>query len=98
MIYIGMIMNEVITNAFKHAFHDVDKGHIHIDISENGPTITIQVQDNGVGHNGQIDQASPGSLGTELVCMFAKKLEASCSWVFNKGTIFTLTLDNQTFG
>lgn len=44
----GLILNELITNAFKHAF-DSSKGVLGIELYKEDTTVFMQVQDNGTG-------------------------------------------------
>lgn len=43
----GLILNELITNTYKHVFSKQDTGEIFIRISRNMDMITIEVKDNG---------------------------------------------------
>ena len=49
MIPLGLIVNEVLTNAYKHAFPDGRAGHISFDLEENDDSVELMISDNGVG-------------------------------------------------
>ncbi|MEP5610843.1 MAG: histidine kinase dimerization/phosphoacceptor domain -containing protein [Cyclobacteriaceae bacterium] len=48
-IPIGLILNELITNSIKYAFHNVEKPILFVNIQETDDTLVILVRDNGQG-------------------------------------------------
>lgn len=70
-ISIGAIVNELVANAAKYAFHGAqDIGRIRVDVREKGGELVIVVDDNGVGFDkGNVDPKSTG-LGMKLVDMY----------------------------
>ncbi len=71
----GIIINELITNACKHAFPEGRSGLISIRLSQNnGDDYTLCISDNGTGlpEGFSIDNAS--SLGLTLVMMLSKQI------------------------
>lgn len=62
-IYCGLILNELITNAFKHAFPS-KCGNIYIKLSKSSTEYLLSVADDGIGYNKKI---SSNSLGLILV-------------------------------
>ncbi len=72
----GLIINELLSNSFKHAFPGERKGIINI-VFKNHETqgekeLEIIVSDNGVGIPGNIDYRKVKSLGLELVTMLVE--------------------------
>lgn len=47
----GLILNEMLTNCFKHAFHQVTNPIINIQLRVVNKQVTISVKDNGIGFN-----------------------------------------------
>ncbi len=45
----GLILNELLTNCYKHAFKGRDKGTIMIEFSSLGKNVTLKVKDDGTG-------------------------------------------------
>ncbi len=70
-IPVGLIINELITNAFKHAFPDSfnGKGEIFINISNTENQLIITIQDNGVGIPANFKIENSKSLGMRLVSL-----------------------------
>ncbi|PWI29524.1 hypothetical protein DI383_12000 [Flavobacteriaceae bacterium LYZ1037] len=83
---IGLILNELIINALKHAFQDVtDKSELKVLFSKENNELVLKVIDNGKGFEGEIKNSS---FGITLMNALSKKLKATLSYVsaHNKGT------------
>jgi two-component sensor histidine kinase len=64
----GLILNELLTNAFKHAFPDERVGEVHVALHTNSNRqVTLTVQDTGIGLPEGIDFRHTDSLGLQLV-------------------------------
>jgi two-component system, sensor histidine kinase PdtaS len=73
-IPIAIIVNELVTNALKHAFDGRDEGNVLVIGRMNGQ-LHLTVTDNGVGID-RNSKASRGGLGTKLVENFARQIGA----------------------
>lgn len=88
----GLILNELITNAFKYAFPSGRGGHIRITARKEDDRISVTVQDNGVGIPEGTDVNTLDSLGLRLVYnMTVHQLRGSFDMKSNGGTLFILT-------
>jgi PAS domain S-box-containing protein len=83
----GLIINELVTNALKHAFPNGDKGLILVSVKQNDDHLTISVKDNGIGMPKGIDVHKPGSLGLELITTLARQLHAQLAVSSSNGTM-----------
>jgi two-component sensor histidine kinase len=63
----GLIVNELVTNAFRHAFVDGRTGKVDIVMTQNEMVYRLTVRDNGVGLPGGFDLHKTTSLGLQLV-------------------------------
>lgn len=64
----GLILNELISNAFKHAFPDGRKGRLSMTLkSEKDNSLVIVVEDNGVGVPPGFDYYTCKTLGLQLI-------------------------------
>lgn len=91
----GLIINELVSNALKHAFPtSTSDNRIFIEIL---PTVdnrfTLTVRDNGIGFPPELDFRNTESLGLELVCVFTEQLEGTIELhqTAGTGTTFTIT-------
>jgi PAS domain S-box-containing protein len=74
----GLIANELLSNALKHAFRDGKKGQIDVYVGEvANKHIRITVTDNGVGLPDDLDIENNGSLGLLLVNMLVDQLHGT---------------------
>lgn len=70
---VSILVNELVTNAFKHAFPDGRGGTIRVALAGKGRELELQVADDGIGMDGSA--ASRGTcLGTRLVETFVRQL------------------------
>lgn len=69
-VSVALIVNELISNCYEHAFKNSTVGEIIIDITfddENEGNFTITVKDNGVGLPDDFDMGNPSSLGWHII-------------------------------
>ncbi len=88
--HIGIVINELLTNAMKHAFAGRQKGLITVSASIKNNVVTIIVKDDGVGIRESIDISNPDGFGLQLVDMLAKQLRASIKIERGGGSKFIL--------
>ncbi len=76
----ALIINELLTNSFKHGFKGRDQGTILIQFSLDNETYSLEVKDDGVGLPDPIPQSrNSNSLGLSLVDSFVKLLRGKLS-------------------
>ncbi len=86
---LGLIFNELITNAIKYAFPS-GNGIIKIDVTKLDKSIEIIVADNGVGLPSNFTPEKVSSLGILLVNDLTEQLEGKFTFHNNNGAVFTL--------
>jgi|GEM_PF-2240616 len=87
---LGLIVNELITNAMKYAFVDVDSGMIAVTALTRDNRVTLAVKDNGNGVPESFDINVSGGFGLMLVSMLVEQLNGSIRIEKNGGTAFIL--------
>lgn len=92
-IPLGLILNELLTNALKYAFPEGRHGEIHVTIREQDSKLQVEVRDNGIGYdpNAQRGEESSG-FGLEMIRTFAKKLQAEWDLRNEGGTVIDLRI------
>ncbi len=89
----GLILNELITNALKHAFPGERTGTIRVELGMvRRDRLMLLVSDDGVGLPKGLDLKTPGSLGLQLVRMLARQVDADLQIGTEGGTSFRLTI------
>jgi two-component sensor histidine kinase len=92
-ILVGLIINELVSNAGKYAYPDCPDGSIWVRllIQSDGEAVLISVRDEGVGLPGGFDPTTSKRLGTRLVNALATQLGADLTRPASPvGTNFTL--------
>ena len=88
----GLIVNELISNVFKHAFPSGRTGRVWLKLHQNSEgSVSLTVKDNGVGFPEDIDFQNVDSLGMELICTLTTQLEGNIELIRGEGTTFILT-------
>jgi len=88
----GLIVNELVTNAFKHAFAGRLSGSIQIMAGQQDDAHGfLQVADDGVGLPAGFDLASTNTLGFQLIHMLSQQIEGQYELTAGSGTSLRLT-------
>jgi len=91
---LGLILNEIVTNAVKHAFADGRSGTIRLIARRAGESATIDIRDDGRGMDP--DRVQPDGLGRMLITRLARQLGATVQWLdAEPGTRILLTFPVQ---
>ena len=71
----GLIVNELVSNAFKHGFPDGRSGRITVELFHNDDgALVLSVRDDGVGLPVDLDPSNNATLGLQLVSRLAAQL------------------------
>ncbi|HXU27738.1 MAG TPA: sensor histidine kinase [Bacteroidia bacterium] len=92
----SLLLNELITNSYKHAFKNKDNGHIIISFIKYQNKLVLNFKDDGCGFDlSKVNKDS--SLGMNLIEAFSLQLKAETTCVSkpNKGTEFTLQFKQE---
>jgi two-component sensor histidine kinase len=88
----GLILNELITNALKHAFPNERRGVIDVKLRKvSDRDILLSVADDGIGLPVSFDMETSNSLGMQLVATLVEQLEGHLEITRSSGTVFTVT-------
>ncbi|MFA6332551.1 MAG: PAS domain S-box protein [Methanoregula sp.] len=91
-IPLGLILNEIISNALKHAFPDDRSGTIRISGRSDGGLLTLDVKDDGIGLPSGFDWKSAESLGLRLINSLVDQLGGTLDLGKGPGTEFIITI------
>ncbi|MEI6610424.1 MAG: CHASE domain-containing protein [Deltaproteobacteria bacterium] len=87
----GLIINELVTNALKHAFpQKPGKGEIKIAMNRTALGIKLLFEDNGIGFPKSADFYQSETFGVKLVHLLVKQLDGSIEQVIDGGTKYTI--------
>jgi PAS domain S-box-containing protein len=92
----GLILNELVTNAYKHAFPGGRKGELNVHGRESGGKVTLVVRDNGIGLPPGFDLDASPSLGIKIVRQLIRQLHGSIGICGCKGTTVQIEFPLET--
>ena len=75
MIPIGLIINEVLSNAPEHAFYEREQGTVAISLHSNEKNTIMIIKDDGLGADLTLDELKEDSLGLELILSLTDQLD-----------------------
>jgi PAS domain S-box-containing protein len=91
-IPIGLIVNEILTNALKYAFPDDRRGRVRVGLNRSGDELVLEVSDDGAGLPMDFDPEKSKGLGSKLILMLVKQLEGSLVLERGAGTVYRITI------
>jgi PAS domain S-box-containing protein len=92
----GLITNELVTNALKHAFPGGRHGAITVALKQLGDgDVQLSVSDDGIGIPPEVNPENTASLGLQLVSILTQQLQGRLEIVRDHGTAFNIIIPPQ---
>jgi len=91
----GLILNELITNAYKHGFDKKDEGLLEISVKQKKNNVILRVQNDGNSLPEDFDISETSSLGMTLIQTLVKQLKGSLEIHSENGACFTVTFQKD---
>jgi two-component sensor histidine kinase len=93
-IPMALIVNELITNAYKHAFTNKKEGIIEVSLLENNNQVFLTIKDNGQGFDKTI--IPKNSIGMDILSGLIDQIEGVCNLTSDeKGTIYKISFSKK---
>ncbi len=88
----GLIVNELVSNAFKHAFPDGREGEVSITLTKDKADnrYTLIVSDSGVSFPADLDFRETETLGMQLVDILTEQIHGAIEIDRSGGTSFKI--------
>lgn len=93
----GLLLNELLANAIKHAFKDVISGKVDVKLTQNEQETILVIADNGCGIPDNIEMGETRSLGFQLIPGLIDQLDATLNLINDNGTCFEITFATEVF-
>lgn len=88
----GLIINELVSNALKHAFVGKPSGELLVKLESHAPgEFVLTVSDDGIGFPAGFDWQASKSLGLRLVMDLTRQLDGTVEVEHDNGTTFRIT-------
>ncbi|CAJ35860.1 sensor histidine kinase [Methanocella arvoryzae] len=94
-IHCGLLVNEIISNSFKHAFPGGRKGRVWVNMKEDARGIDMVIGDDGVGLPEDMDIYNTGTLGIQLVTSLAAQIGGDLTLDRSNGTVYRIRFNPQ---
>jgi PAS domain S-box-containing protein len=94
-IPLGLVMNELISNALKHAFPGDRKGIIRINAHEMEDRLEITLVDDGIGVPEGFDAKTSPTLGLRLVNILVEQLSGTITLDRTAGTAYHISIPKK---
>jgi len=92
-IPIGLILNELITNALKYAFPEGRAGTVDVSLKRQNDELLLEVKDDGVGYDPDaLRGEESSSFGFNMINAFARKLKAEWEVRNENGTVVSMRI------
>jgi two-component sensor histidine kinase len=98
MIPLGLVLNELVSNAFKYAFPQdalhkaTQSGELNIMLKQQANILHLMVSDNGAGFPQELDTKTNKSFGLKMIRAFAQKLKAQLDIYNNNGAVVEMRI------
>jgi two-component sensor histidine kinase len=97
-IPLGLIVNELISNALKHAFPGERSGTIQVNLRfQSSGKLVLAVRDNGVGLPAAFDLDKAHTLGLKMIRDLTRQVGGTLNLCRDNGTTFEITLPAPVF-
>jgi len=94
----GLILNELVSNAFKHAFTQARRGHLRVALHATESEVTMEVEDDGPGFDSALIDELPSTLGLQLVRLLTEQLRGTLTVTTERGVLFSIRFPWQSSG
>ena len=84
----GLLLNEILTNCYKHAFKGMETGKVWISFKQKDEYLEFHIRDNGVGLPSGDMLMKSKSLGMKLIKTLSRQLGAETSFYNDDGAVF----------
>jgi len=94
----GLILNELVSNALKHAYKDGGTGELHVAVARM-PTgeCSLTVRDSGPGLPAGFDPGKSSALGLQLVTALTRQIKGTLQVLSEGGAYFRITFRELTY-
>lgn len=87
----GLLVNEIVSNAYKYAFPEAVSGEIKIQLSKVDGKVVMKIADNGIGLPEGFSIENSESLGMQLIQALTSQVDGELAVSREKGTAFTVS-------
>jgi len=87
-IPLALIVNELVTNSYKHAFNNQQEGTIEVSLIENNKKVFLRIKDSGPGYD--FDNAAASSVGLDIIHGLIDQINATLTYENQSGSTYDI--------
>lgn len=91
---IGLIINELMTNAIKYALPETGRARMEVTLKQEADHLLLRVADSGKGYKDTEHSGETGQFGIKLIYALAEKLKADIKLFNNNGAVAEIRIPN----
>lgn len=88
-IPLALIVNELVTNSYKHAFNERKEGVIEVSLIENNKKVFLRIKDSGPGYD--FNNASESSIGLDIIHGLVDQINATLTYSNQSGSTYDIS-------
>lgn len=88
-IPLALVVNELVTNSYKHAFNKKNEGIIEVSLIENNKKVFLRIKDNGPGYD--FNNASESSIGLDIIHGLIDQINATMTYSNESGSTYDIS-------
>lgn len=92
-IPLALIVNELITNAYKHAFKGREHGQIEVSLMENNQQVFLTIKDNGIGY--ETYSITENSIGLDILNGLIDQIDGHYQHINQNGTTHKISFSKK---
>lgn len=89
-IPIGLIINELVINAFKYAYTNIESPKLTVKLEQKPEGLVLQIKDNGKGNPDEINNSV--SFGSKLVKSLIRQLNGELTLIYEDGLNYSILI------
>ena len=93
----GLLLNELLANAIKHAFKGMNSGQVDVSLYQNDEHTRLKISDNGCGIPGDVTMGKTHSLGFQLIPGLIDQLGATLNINNDNGASFEIKFATEVY-
>lgn len=91
-IPLGLILNEIVSNYFKHACNADQNAQFMFELEIRDETLLVRYNDDGKGFPTHFEESNSSSLGMELIKNLTEQLDGRFSFLTDNGAVYLLEI------
>ena len=85
-VFLGLILNEFVSNSLKHAFKSLNKGEVSIILEQSNANYILKYSDSGIGLGSDFKPENSKGFGFKLINLMVSQIDGTLIYDSSKNT------------